>query len=102
MTTLERREVRRRLINTGFRRCGTGSKKCEYDHKGKDGRYVGNYTEYWQHPDGTKITLKWAPKTRFGDERDNDRPEYPNPVGKQVPPRESSLRRRDPKGRLLI
>jgi len=39
-------------------------RKCEYDLKGK-----GNYTEYWVHPDGTQIILKWAPKTRVKEER---------------------------------
>jgi len=64
MTTQERCIVRTLLCAAGFVRYSR-DKKCEYDRRGKDGRFVGDYTEYWKSNDGlTKIILKWAPKTR--------------------------------------
>jgi hypothetical protein len=54
MTTKERIEVRRGVINMGFRRTGVTT---------DDG--TGKYTETWTHPkEGEVIEIHFAPKTK--------------------------------------
>jgi hypothetical protein len=53
MTTEERRNIRRGLLDMGFSR-----NNATYD------RGDGKYNEYWVHPQGEKIVLYFAPQTK--------------------------------------
>ena len=53
MNTDERKQVRESLIEKGFYRTGHTS----------DVSGAGAYAEMWAHPDGTTLTVDWAPKS---------------------------------------
>ena len=50
MNTDERQLIRHTLIVTGSKRTGFTPANAD-----------GSYTETWKHPDGTEVTLAWAP-----------------------------------------